>query len=445
MSYFDELAKANAEETLKQEELFPLFSRAHHLLRECLRALAQENTILQYTVVDLGAEIAANIDRNKAIFTRSLEYNENEELVDIASDKKQQQADMLCRCMDIQQAIVKKDKPKQIQLVEKTPISRLIFETVITEWLNSVKGYTQLTDKNVKAASKEDLETYLQSSMELYKLEQKLDLDTTSGYNTIKYIQRRMEAIRSIYNRIAKAYARAVLKMARGQSVSPDYVLDSYQNGNLGLLRAIGSYDHISNARFPGYAAWWIRQRMLFCMKEEANIIKVSSNTWQHYAKLESVRIKLEGVKGIVTHEDIAEAAGYAKSHVESIYNSIKTSQVKSLEYHLSSEGFTLLAVASGSDDPIIVEDAATAAEEILALEEQTTIEEQDYNNVEKLLNKLPVEYRRLICLQYGLVDRIKQNLDIDKVTLERIRQELAAKNQKAVKAEGTAAGTFES
>lgn len=427
MSYFNELAKTNAEKTLKQEELIPLFSRVHKLVKECIKILVLDNNILQNTVVDLGAEIAANIDRNKAIFTRSLKYDTNGDLIDIASDKKQQQEDMLCRCMDIQQAIITNNKPKQIKLLEKIPITRSVYETAIVEWLNSVKEYVDLTDKNVREASKEDLDKYIQSSVEIYKLEQKLDLNPVTSYSTIKFIQLRMNSIRHIYNRIARAYARSVLKIAKGQSSSTNYVLDSYQNGNLGLLRAIGSYDHISNARFPGYAAWWIKQRMLFCMKEEANIIKVSSNTWQHYAKLESVRIKLETNKGVVSFGDIAKGSGYAESHVESIYNSIKTSQVKSLEYKLSSEGFTLLAVAAGSEDPLIIEDATTAQEDILALEIQTTHEEQDRRNVENLLNIIPKEYKKIICLKYGLIDHVKQDLDKDKINLERIRQELAA------------------
>jgi RNA polymerase sigma factor (sigma-70 family) len=432
LSYFEELTKANDAETLRQEELFPLFARTHRLLKECLRALVQENSIVQFAIIDLGAEIAANIDRNKAIFTRSIDYNNKDDLVDTVADKSKQQAEMLCRCMDLQQAMSRKDKAKQAKIVENTQISRLVFETVITEWLNAVKHYNKLVLSYVRANLDENLDKKIELAAAIYRLEKLYDLDTISGYGTIAFVSKRMEAIRYIYNRISKAYARVVLKMARSQAVSIDYVLDSYQDGNCGLLRAISSYDHMSNARFPGYAKWWIRQRMLFCMKENANVIKVSSNTWQHYAKLESVRIKIESANGPVSTEELAEASGYAESHVESIYNSIKTSQVKSLEYHLSSEGFTLMAVASGcSDEPLIVEDSLAAYEETLALEEQTSPEEQNERNVESLLGRIPSRLKRLICLQYGLIDRIDQNIDPDRITIEKLRQRLAATKSK--------------
>jgi RNA polymerase sigma factor (sigma-70 family) len=435
LSHFDELTKANAAETLKQEELFPLFAKAHKLLKECLHTLVQENTIVQFAIIDLGAEVAANIDRNKAIFTRSVDYNTKDDLVDTVADKPQQQEDMLCRCMDLMQAMAQNDLQKQSEIVVTTPISRMVFETVIIEWLNAVRGYPDLVNEYTKSVLQNDVNKELSLRKEVRKSERINELDPSTSYGTITFVARRMEAIRSIYNRISKAYARVVLKMARGQSVSSDYILDSYQNGNLGLLRAISSYDHISNARFPGYAKWWIRQRMLFCMKEEANVIKVSSNTWQHYAKLEAVRQKLESVNGPVSFEELAKAAGYAESHVESIYNSIKTSQVKSLEYHLSSEGFTLMAVASGcADEPLIVEDSLTAYEETLALEEQTSIEEQDEKSVKNLLDRIPQRLRRLICLQYGLIDHIGQNIDQDKVAAEKLRQQQATSKATPVK-----------
>jgi RNA polymerase sigma factor (sigma-70 family) len=432
LSYFDELAKANAEETLKQEELLPLFSRANKNLKECVKILVQENQVIQNRIVSLGAEIASNIDRNKAIFTRSLRYEEDN-LVDIIPNKLEQQQYMLCQCLDLQKAMATNDVSKQIEIIENIPISRMIFEDVIVTWLNTVKEYTKQVDYNVMSASKDNIDNYLKSSLKVHNLEKSLGLNPVTSYSTIRFVNSRMEAIRSIYNRIAKAYARSVLKMARGLAVYHDYVLDSYQNGNFGLMRAISSYDHISNARFPGYAAWWIKQKMLFCMKEEANVIKISSNTWQHYAKLESFRNKIEGKKGSITIEDIAKAANYTVEKAESIYNSIKASQVKSLEYNLSSEGFNLLTVASGTDDPVLVEDASTAAEEILAIEEQTTHEEQDSKRVEILLKNLPKDLKKIVCLKFGLLDKLSQEIDPDRVAFERMRQQVAALRERAI------------
>lgn len=426
MTYFDEVTKANAEETLRQEELNPLFSKTNHLLKECIRMLIQDNYIMQFAVIDLGAEIAAHTDRNKAVFNRSIKYNDKDELVDYTANKNQQQEEFICLCMDLQKAVAEKDVKKQINIVENIQIARRVYETIITEWLNANKSYVTLTDSYIKALEDNNTEEYLQLAEQLYELERTFGIDLNFGYGIIRYVNTRMEAIRSIYNRISKAYARVVLKMARNQSASSDYVLDSYQNGNCGLLRAISSYDHISNARFPGYAKWWIRQRMLFCMKEEANIIKVSSNTWQHYAKLEAIKHKIENFEGNVSFEELADKSGYAVSHVESIYNSIKTSQVKSLEYTLSNDGFTLATVASGSEDPVIIEDAVTAREETLALEELSSPEQEDAHSVNLIIEKLNKDQKKLICLHFGLIDRLTHDIDPKKLKIEEIRQKLA-------------------
>lgn len=427
MSYFDEVTKANAEETLKQEELDPLFSRANQLLKECLQVLAQDNYIVQFAIIDLGAEIAANTDRNKAIFNRSVEYNDKEELVDVKANKDKQQEELLCLCMNLQQAIAEKDIDTQVRIINNIQVSRRVFETTIIDWLNKVRIYNKKINEHTAAYISGNTTKQIQLESEIYALETTYNINANSGYGVIRYVNTRMEAIRSIYNRISKAYARVVLKMARSQSSTTDYVLDSYQNGNCGLLRAISSYDHVSNARFPGYAKWWIRQRMLFCMKEEANVIKVSSNTWQHYAKLEAIRHKTENANGHTTLEDLAEKSGYALSHVESIYNSIKTSQVKSLEYKLSDDGFTLATVASGgADDPVVVEDALTAREEILAIEELSSPEIEDKNNVNILMDNLTDKQKKIICLSFGLTDNLRNKIDKNKLKIEEIRQKLA-------------------
>lgn len=431
MSYFDELAKANSEETLKQEELLPLFARACKNLKECIRILVQENSLIQDKIISLGAEIASNLDRNKAIFTRSLVYADDV-LIDIAPNKAEQQTDMLCQCLDLQKAVALGDVRSQIKIIENIPISRMLIEEVIVAWLNSVKEYTSLVEANLHYGAQDQLDNYLKSASKIHRIETRLRINPVTGYSTIRFVRSRMEAIRSIYNRIAKAYARAVLKMARNLAVYQDYVLDSYQNGNFGLMRAISSYDHISNARFPGYAAWWIKQKMLLSMKEEANVIKVSSNTWQHYAKLESAKLSLDSSKGDITIADIAKAADYTVEKAEAIYNCIKASQVKSLEYNLSAEGFNLLTVVSGKDEPIIIEDAATASEETQALEEQTTYDEQNSKKVEILISTLPKDLMKIACLRFGLIDKLTQDIDPERIAFEKMRQQVAALRERA-------------
>jgi len=178
-----------------------------------------------------------------------------------------------------------------------------------------------------------------------------------------------------------------------------------FQNGSFGLLRAISSYDNVSNARFVGHARWWIRQSMLYYLKEDSNLIRVSSNTWQHYAKLESIRSKQESKLGPLSTDELSAASGYSTSHVDTIYSTVRTSQVRSLDYPLKSDG------------------SSTTMSLVDASEEQDPLGFDPSDSVKVLLESLPENLRNLVCLSFGLTEYVYQKLDPSKVALERSRQ----------------------
>jgi RNA polymerase sigma factor (sigma-70 family) len=426
LTYFKELAKTNAEKTLDQEELTPLFSKVSYLMNDCIKQMIQETTILQYNIIDLGAELLANIDRNKAIFNRNVGYDSKDKFVDIpVKNKTKLQENMLCKCMDLQKAILKNNNKQQLTIFNSIPLNRLQYEPTIYIWLNKIKEYKEAVDRQLKAFATENIDDYIKESNEVYNLENKLGIRPDSSYQLYNFVYKRMKAVSTIYNSIVKAYARSVLKKANDRAGTGNQVLDYYQNGNFGLLRAVRSYDHVSNVRFSGHAEWWVKQSMLLLMKEETNIIKLSTNTWQHHSKLEKIRLRIEASNGCASYANIAKESGYTEAQVEEVFSNVKTSQVKSLEYKLSSEGFTLLTVASGSDDPIIIEDATKASEGIIVSEEESNEDEKQIA-VKELLGALDETSRKIVCLSYGIVDQKNQNIDPEKVRLERVRQAIA-------------------
>ena len=60
--------------------------------------------------------------------------------------------------------------------------------------------------------------------------------------------------------RLIEANLRLVVKIARGYLASNVSLMDLIQEGNMGLMHAVGKYDHNKQVRFSTYAAWWIRQ-----------------------------------------------------------------------------------------------------------------------------------------------------------------------------------------
>lgn len=69
--------------------------------------------------------------------------------------------------------------------------------------------------------------------------------------------------IKDLKNQLVKANLRLVISIAKkylNQGVS---LADLIQEGNLGLMRAIDTYDHVRGHRLVTYATWWIKQAMI--------------------------------------------------------------------------------------------------------------------------------------------------------------------------------------
>lgn len=74
----------------------------------------------------------------------------------------------------------------------------------------------------------------------------------------------------------------AVAKLYQNQGMD---LLDLISDGNIGLIKAIESFDITKGFKFISYAVWWIRQSIMASLNENARTIRIPSNVLQDAQK----------------------------------------------------------------------------------------------------------------------------------------------------------------
>jgi RNA polymerase primary sigma factor len=98
-----------------------------------------------------------------------------------------------------------------------------------------------------------------------------------------------MEESDAAKKEMVKANLRLVLSIAkryRGRGMSFD---DLIQEGNLGLLKAVGRFDHTKGNRFSTYATWWVRQSIIRGIYDKTRTIRLPV----HFIELKNLFFKV--------------------------------------------------------------------------------------------------------------------------------------------------------
>lgn len=193
-------------------------------------------------------------------------------------------------------------------ITEHAPAHRVLLELEqdIHKLLANEKSYPGARDKVLRLVSR-TLERAVRDNPgnRLFSALQVRTLEIIKGIDAAKH-------------EMVRANLRLVLSIAkryRGRGMTLD---DLIQEGNLGLLKAVGRYDHSKGNRFSTYATWWVRQSIIRGIYDKTRTIRLPV----HCIELKSVYFKVHHALSIElgrepTAREIAERANLPEDKVK--------------------------------------------------------------------------------------------------------------------------------
>jgi len=198
-------------------------------------------------------------------------------------------------------------------------------------------------------------------------------------------------------------------------SIGKNYVnrglafLDLIEEGNLGLLKAVESYDPERGVRFATYGSWWIKQAIKRALISKVRTIRVPAYMMELVRKWRAATLELHNALGRTpTVKEIAEALDVSEQRAQILDRTVHL--MVTSEKTLDEEGGWTIG-------ELISDDRQRTPEEILTDVDQRAI-------VRQLMEELEEREREVLRLRYGLAEQ-------DPLTLQQIGDRLGLSRER--------------
>jgi RNA polymerase primary sigma factor len=240
---------------------------------------------------------------------------------------------------------------------------------------------------------------------------------------------------------VTRANLRLVVSVAKrylGRGIS---FSDLIQEGNMGLLRAIGKFDVRRGFKFSTYATWWIRQSINRSIAEQARTIRIPVHLFESISRLMRIQRHLTQRFGREpSNQELALEVGYlSATDVQEILDAHSRGQPLSdeLQIRLNTATQKVNRVLRSAEEPVSLEgpvgdEDSSSLGDFIEDEDalspmDAAVREMLREQVQHALDGLTERERDVLELRFGLKDGREHTLEevsrYFDVTRERIRQ----------------------